>query len=82
MRFAYINIHTTTAALPATPRQYHQETGRYFTCRVVVERSQFGGQYVLDPVQNPVARFVVCTFVSCGQIPSQDLRIYKPLPEL
>lgn len=26
----------------------------YFTCWVVVERSQFGGQYMLDPVQNPV----------------------------
>lgn len=53
MRSPFINNNTAAEPL-ATPRQYHQEAEQYFTCRVVVERSQFGGQDVLDPVQNPV----------------------------
>lgn len=47
--------HISQTSKNQTPFKHRgPEENCFWTCRVVVQRSQFGGQHMLDPVQNPV----------------------------
>lgn len=47
--------HISQTCYDQTPFEHRgPEENSFWTCWVVVERSEFGGQYMLDSVQNPV----------------------------
>lgn len=57
--------HISQTSYNQTPFKHRgPEEDGFGTCRVVVQRSQFGGQNMLDPVQDPVVGRSQCSHVS------------------